>query len=378
MKRLFKRLIFLFLIYSNNFTPYFLKKRVLNIIKIDFKPQSELFDNEISVCKYKYGFQGAFCISVDFDNMKKDKEHIFSKGSIAILKLADQFKIPISWAICGITAISNIEIFNKIVNSKIDHDLGIHTYSHRDFSLITSKEDVRKEISYCLNKLEFKKRPVTFIFPYNSEGYFDVLKEMGFIAYRSQSRMIGHPIKIHELWKIPPVYYLDEKSYGGFNLIKLMLQFSIITGCVFHIWFHPWSIEEKESVESYIKDILYPLLSYIHENRDKIWICTMNELANYCEARDNCNITNYTIVKNEIRVSVQCKNRDLRFDRFPEITLRIPLPKNIKQAKVLIDDIEFARGPNLYFENKNGRIFLYLTLSFKRPQRNILILEKNP
>src|SRR5713226_3860957 len=71
-------------------------------------------------------------VSVDFDVTSQSRSGNNSKGTQALLQLAEEHKIPITWAICGKTAEEDLKSYNAILNSSISHEIGVHTYSHLD------------------------------------------------------------------------------------------------------------------------------------------------------------------------------------------------------------------------------------------------------
>ena len=68
-------------------------------------------------------------------------------------------------------------------------------------------------------RAESQVRPRTFIFPWNRENHFEVLRRMGFKTYRGKERVIGPPDHSMGLWNERPVFYVDQKSYGAESLM---------------------------------------------------------------------------------------------------------------------------------------------------------------
>jgi len=351
----------------------FLTPRLLRLINIGFEKTP--VSNTISPSSYKYGYPAAACISIDFEHLldESGQRSLNSKGTLATLKLAEDFEIPMTWAICGKTVKTNRRAYNQILKSKINHDIGAHTFDHIDLSDSNlEKSNVIDDISKCIKLPGLRIRPVSFIFPFNREGYYQDLKNLGFIAYRSKKRIIGYPVKKEGLWRIPPVYYLDESS-GDFDTAKRLIDLSIAYGQVFHLWFHPRSLAKKGDVQRYVNLVLKPILEYLHQKNleGKIWICTMRELANYCEARENCNIK-VTQDGAETMIDIKCQTSDSRFDSPPQVTIHIPYQEKKSYIKILNDD---TSNSQIRPSEKNSELFIHLT--FDKSEKHIKI-SSNP
>ena len=198
-----------------------------------------------------------------------------------MLSVSERHGIPMTWAICGRTAEEDPASYTRILESKQPQEIGVHTYSHADVSACT-KEELHTEVDKCLEVLKLKQRPNTFIFPWNRMGHFEDLSKMGFITYRDQKRSIGNPKENLGLVNIAPTYYVDDKSYGAFGLMKKYLDVCISWNSVFHLWLHPWSVVLGNDVEGrFVRDTIEPLFSYIQQKRDEgvLAVCTMGELA---------------------------------------------------------------------------------------------------
>lgn len=248
-------------------------RRTLRFLKMDFNPSN-------GSVPYPGGQPAACCISVDFDATRPGRHASNHTGTYALVELGERYSIPMTWAICGRTAEEDRDAYERVLNSGVRHEIGIHTYSHVDVSACTA-QDLEQEINRCLDSLGIRSVPRTFIFPWNREAHFDVLSKMGFIAYRGKDRAIGRPSKMKSLWNIPPVYYLDEKSDGAASLVKRYIDLCIRSRSVFHLWLHPWSIASGDSALPLVSSTLDPILQYIAEKRDAGFLScrTMGDLA---------------------------------------------------------------------------------------------------
>jgi peptidoglycan/xylan/chitin deacetylase (PgdA/CDA1 family) len=341
----------------------------LRLMKIGFERGVE--HEGTLIYPYKYGYPAAACISIDFEHLRDNssRNSLNSRGTKATLALAEQYGIPLTWAICGETAAKDREAYEQILHSEIKHDIGVHTYSHLDLADPSLTEaDALADISKCIDHLDADERPVSFVFPYNNEGHLESLHHLGFIVYRSKERVLGYPQKRYGLWCIPPVYYIDE-SIDGFDTAKRLIDLSIACGCVFHLWFHPRSIAIGADIGAYVKTVLKPIFRYLSEMRrdGKIWICTMRELANYCEARENCTVTRKS-EDGRAKIDVRCIVEDSRFDYPPQITIKVPLHQG--GAVVQIDG---AKPSNAKVSASRQGLDLALSLTFEEPVRHVEI-----
>jgi len=189
-----------------------LTRAALQRLRIGFEPPA-------SGLRYPWGERAAACVSIDFDVTRPGREGPNRTGTFALVELSERYGIPLTWAICGRTAEEDVKSYSRILDSSAEHEIGIHTYSHIDASR-SGADELEAEITRCVATLGLSSTPTTFVFPWNREAHFDVLKRMGFLVYRGDKRVIGGLSKARGLWNIPPVYYVDQKSVGAASLMK--------------------------------------------------------------------------------------------------------------------------------------------------------------
>lgn len=255
-----------------------LTRAALRRLNIGFQPPG---DGE----RYPWGQRAAACVSIDFDVTKPGREGPNRTGTFALVELSEKYGIPLTWAICGKTAEEDRKSYLRLLDSSAEHEIGIHTYSHVDASK-TRADEFQAEVARCIAVLGLQSTPRTFVFPWNREAHFEVLRRMGFIAYRGKKRVIGGLSNANGLWNIPPVYYVDQKSVGAASLMKRYVDICIRHRTVFHLWTHPWSIvEEGGSEERMVKTALEPVFAYMARSRDEgvLHAGTMGSLATALE-----------------------------------------------------------------------------------------------
>ena len=250
---------------------------ILNRLNISYDPPAQ-------PVSYPGDRRAASCISVDFDVTEPSRAKTNHAGTSALLELSEEFGIPITWAICGMTADADREAYQRILDSPVHQEIGIHTYSHIDAlkcDAVKFEEDVRR----CLNSLGLDTAPRAFVFPWNRENHFEVVRALGFRSYRGKERAMGAPRLSQGLWNVRPVYYVDQKSLGAEALMKKYLSLSVGTGSVFHLWTHPWGLGIDGDV-SRMKKTLEPVFARMAEldGQGKLALSTMGQLAEHFDS----------------------------------------------------------------------------------------------
>ena len=223
------------------------------------------------------------CVSVDFDVTVPSRFDDNRRGTLALLELAGRYGVPLTWAVCGKSAEEDRESFSAIAGAKRD-EIGVHTYSHIDASAATA-EELRSDILRCVQALGLDS-PSTFVFPWNREAHFDVLRELGFRIYRGKERSIGNPVRKGGLWNVRPVYYVDQKSRGAESLMKQYLDVCVALSTPFHLWTHPWSLVSKGRAEPMMRT-LESLFAHVSERRERgeLKTATLGEIAAALDSR---------------------------------------------------------------------------------------------
>ena len=252
-------------------------KEVLRMLKFEYGP----FDSKLPASA-----RGSVsCISVDFDVTNSTRFLDNRKGTSVLLELADRYDIPITWAICGKSAEDDMVSFSAILDSSTRHELGVHTYSHIDATRCSDRE-FKADILRCTQSLGLD-RPKTFVFPWNREAHFDVLRELGFRTFRGKQRAIGMPVKKGGLWNVRPVYYVDQKSRAAGPLIHSYIDLCVRRSAVFHLWTHPWSIVVDGKSEP-MQKTLESVFEHMAKKREQGVLATqtLGQIAGMLDLRD--------------------------------------------------------------------------------------------
>jgi len=234
---------------------------------------------------YEGGTKAAACISVDFDVTSPERLQWNHKGTAALLRLSEAHGLPLTWAICGKTAVEDRQAYESILASSVKQEIGVHTYSHI-YADATTEEEYESDIERCIQVLGISARPTTFIFPKNREGHFGLLKRLGFKSYRGARRAIGAPVENQGLWNIRPVYYVDPKSSQAARLIQRFVDACIARSAVFHLWTHPWSLAIDGEVDRMVSEVMEPAFAHLEEKKRSgvLSLTTMGALSDFMSA----------------------------------------------------------------------------------------------
>ncbi|HSP88418.1 MAG TPA: polysaccharide deacetylase family protein [Ignavibacteriaceae bacterium] len=178
------------------------------------------------------------------------------------------------------------DLIEQILNSKIKHEIGCHTFSHIDCTYRNCPPEViDDELKACIEAakpwgIELK----SLVFPGGTAGNYEILKKHGFQIYRKNISIdIAYPyFDEHELLLSPTSASFGDNGFGWsadyyIYRFKKFIDKAIETGTVCHVWFHP-------SVDIWTLDNVLPgVIKYAAEKREegKLWIPTMGEIANH-------------------------------------------------------------------------------------------------
>lgn len=208
-------------------------------------PEPKQF-GKIEVTPFKYGSNGALCLSADFemswawrfaknkpqeDLGKRERENVPK-----IVHLLDEYSIPITWATVGHLFLDRCQrggnglghpdmyrpshfrnkewvfdqgdwyqhdpcsdykkspkwyapdLIQMIKDAKVSHEIGTHTFSHIDFSDHNCPHELAEsEIQKCIEVMEpFGLKPKSIVFPGGTSGNYDTLKKFGIVAMRGK------------------------------------------------------------------------------------------------------------------------------------------------------------------------------------------------
>ena len=239
------------------------------------------------------GARAALIISLDFEYPEQNSRMAFQleEATSAVIRIAECFRIPITWAICGNAGLNELSLLNRIARSQTRHEIAVHTFNHTYVGASDCQPEVlRDEVTKSIDVFRRAgglglKYPRTFVFPGNLVGNLETVRELGFMAYRASGCELGNPKNSNGLWEFVPTYFLSERT--SYRVLKDFLDLALSYRCVLHLWSHPWNMILDGSAELFAQDVLGPFLRYADAKRRDglLWTCTMGEMAEYCEAR---------------------------------------------------------------------------------------------
>lgn len=175
------------------------------------------------------------------------------------------------------------DLIKLIINSKVKHEIGSHTFSHIDCrDEVCPAEVFNAEMRECIKiadewGLELK----SFVHPGHTIGNLDNLAKHGFSNFRTDYRnVLGYPKKHKNgLWELEQtVEFNYRKDWSVKYHIKRYLEIlkrAEKTNTIAVFWFHP-------SFSPIMIDEIWPaVFSYLQKNKDKIWVTTHSEYIDW-------------------------------------------------------------------------------------------------
>jgi peptidoglycan/xylan/chitin deacetylase (PgdA/CDA1 family) len=380
----------------------------------------------VEITPFKYDAKAALCLTADlelcwawrFTESQHARGMLDRKHLPHLLKALDKYSIPITWAVVGHLFLkecvrnengiahpdmprpegcydtwykddpcNNVDnnpdwygpdLISEIMNTEVHHEIGVHSFSHVDFS------DKRCTRNVALHELkesirlmkEFNIEPRSLVYPFCREGHWSLLPEVYITSFRGGSGIyiISYPkSKLHELWDIHQSSYLKPTPLDNWPQIgKFCIDKAIKSKSVYHLWFHPSEIDSEMTRKN-----LIPILEYASKKRaeGELWIATMGEIASYCEAREKTNI-NVECKEEEVRITLHTTVNHEKFG-FPEITLKVNLKKSIPKA-VNVDGKTIETDATRFHRNSGSTSnFLMVTVPLRVKEVTIVKELKN-
>jgi hypothetical protein len=175
------------------------------------------------------------------------------------------------------------DLVRQILDSKIGHEIGCHSFSHISCSDGTCPPEILKSELKASQQAAatFGLKLESFVFPGNTMGNYDTLRDAGYTSMRTNFiNVLGYP-KCHSngLWEHKTTM---ELSYNRLFSVKhnLYRYKVIIDKCisnhqVCNLWFHP------SFADINIETILPEVYKILQSNNQKLWITTMKEYTKW-------------------------------------------------------------------------------------------------
>jgi peptidoglycan/xylan/chitin deacetylase (PgdA/CDA1 family) len=230
------------------------------------------------------------------------------------------------------------DLIQQIKESSIPHEIGCHSFSHADFTARYATPDmVSRELETCIDLMRpFGQRPKSLVFPRNRAeySYLPLLARAGILAVRHRDR--GKGIRLSYPERTPAgVYKIYEsmnlriaRHYDYLQKVRIFIQKAMERNAAYSLWFHP--SDPTAWFEPQLRDILDYMAS--ERRRGRLWIATMQDLAAYCEAREQIQLTTTEGV-NSLTVFIRSSLDIARYGA-PDVTLLIPLSSTPSSARI--------------------------------------------
>jgi peptidoglycan/xylan/chitin deacetylase (PgdA/CDA1 family) len=247
----------------------------------------------------------------------------------SLIELFDRHRVPATWAIVAalLDQRSSVarpgdkgcwyapEVIEQIVGARVRHEIGSHGGLHRYFDRMTAAQ-AREDLEFAREQHRAYGLPFdAFVFPRNSAGHFDVLRDAGLHAFRGSDlgwfmtagaagRTAGRIANlVDKLLPIPPTAVSAHRNSEGLvdipgsmlllgrggarrfvlptvSRAKLAMGLARArdTQSIFHLWFHPSNFY-------YRRDEQLATLAWFLEHaadeasRNRLEILTMGECA---------------------------------------------------------------------------------------------------
>lgn len=173
------------------------------------------------------------------------------------------------------------DLIEKILNSKVNHEIACHSFTHincRDN--VCPKNVLKDELKAWQNGADrWGVKASSFVFPGGTYGNFDVLKEYGYKIYRRKMKfqLDNTFIDNNDLLVTTSTSAFTEPEFPinyYVSFLKRAISKAIKTKTICHIWFHP-SVS-KATVE----EVMLPIFKFINKQREAgiLEVKTMQEL----------------------------------------------------------------------------------------------------
>ena len=180
------------------------------------------------------------------------------------------------------------DLIEDIIKSKVDHEIGCHTFSHIDCTYKNCPPDViDDEMKACQEiAAEWGLPKLTSIaFPGGTAGNYETLKKHGIDIYRKKYSdfQLTYPFRDKTGLLVTAtgpgitVPYSEWSMEYTFYRYKKAIDKAIKTGTIAHLWFHPSQVEKT------FNELLPLILEYSAQKRDEglLWVGTMKEIADH-------------------------------------------------------------------------------------------------
>lgn len=183
------------------------------------------------------------------------------------------------------------DLIQNILDSKVNHEIGCHTFSHIDFSDKNCPMDVADdEIKASKAAANYYNIALeSMVFPGGSLGNVEVLKNHDFKIYRKNDIFdISYPYrdKYGLLISTRSGALEFNRNYGWsaeyfIKRLEKTIKKAIATNTIAHLWFHP-SLDPF-----FLKNVFPVFFQFVSNERERgnLWIGPMKEIAMHINSK---------------------------------------------------------------------------------------------
>ncbi len=139
------------------------------------------------------------------------------------------------------------DLIEHILNSKVKHEIGCHTFSHIECGdEICPPEVFESEIKECIkSSAKFGVELKSFVHPGHTIGNLKKLSELGFTSFQTDpGNILGYPVKNKNgLWELKRTYEFVYRESWSVNYhiyrYRKIIDRAIENNSVCNFWFHP-------------------------------------------------------------------------------------------------------------------------------------------
>ena len=227
------------------------------------------------------------------------------------------------------------DLIRGILASRVEHEMGSHSFSHIDFSVPTSnRELVRRELEECIKVMKpWGLRLRSLVYPFNNMGhhYLDLIADLNItcVRHRDPRIRLSYPERT-QFGVYKSCESMNMRKGNGYDYLdkaKVFLAEAMQRNAAYHLWFHP--SDPSEIFENEFRSIIRHIAAL--RNQGRVWPATMGALSAYCEARCKVNL-DVQRNSNSIRIRLDGSGYDAARYGNTDLTLRISVERLPKKC----------------------------------------------
>lgn len=195
----------------------------------------------------------------------RDEEDMVDARVRRLIDLFEAYELPATWAVVGklLTPGSdplfhNRQLFEALLDSTPDHEVGLHSHAHRPFDEL-SLDEARDDVEAGVEVLrEWGVVPRSFVFPRNRVAHTDALRDHGFTRYRDAAAarrfrriasawfpdVVELPLAGTAPIGLPETLFLAARRPDWYlrRSVERSLERAASTDGLVHYWLHPHNV----------------------------------------------------------------------------------------------------------------------------------------